>query len=275
MFEETAACYYIILVPLLAAYLLCPLYIHVMKRNNYTEKNYQGKEVVTSGGLILYAALFSGAISVFVYQNWLPGAIAIFYLAGVVLLGAVDDIWGDKQCKGFRGHLKKLWERKGVSTGVLKAAGGFVLGLTVALLEGVDGWGELLLKGIFLALISNMFNFLDTRPARAAKVFLLVSFVYLLLYREQVLIVIIPIWSALYMYLFWELQARIMLGDAGAYLLGAMLGYLGILVLDLPLIAALVVVMLFFHWYCERYSLNSFIERRRILCSLDRLGRRN
>lgn len=266
----------VVLVPFFLTSSLTPIYLKWQKTRQKTDLNYEGKEVVSAGGLVILISFFPLLIPFHSY----PGGyrfdwrLLLVYLAGIGLLGAVDDFWGEKDCKGFKGHLQKLFSGGGISTGLFKACGGFLHGIFISSFLGGSLWPEWLLKGTFLALFSNFFNLLDTRPARAAKVFLSLSLVFMFFGREYCLL-LIPFWSALCGYLFWELKAEVMLGDTGAYLLGGALGFNGLLIFPPGAILAAVISLIFLHLYCEKFSLGDFVEGKKSLLYLDRLGRRN
>lgn len=252
-------------VPVLVTYLLTPYYIHVQKTKNVLAVNYQGTKVVTGGGLVLLAAL-AGIIflNFFTLQGELFSGVMFLYLGGITLLGMYDDLRGEKGCKGFRGHFLKFWRKRKISTGLYKASGGLVLGTLVAALTGGGPWGEWLLKGIFLALLSNFFNLLDTRPARAAKFFFLFSFVFILIYKINVL-PLFALWNALYIYLFWELKQKIMLGDAGAYLLGGALGFYLVTVSSPAVLLFFTIILVILHYLGEKFSFSRILENKVLL----------
>jgi UDP-GlcNAc:undecaprenyl-phosphate/decaprenyl-phosphate GlcNAc-1-phosphate transferase len=252
-----------VLAPLLATYLLTPFYIKYQEKRKITAVNFQGNNVVTTGGMVLLMALFSA----WPFYLFLPGRaesnywmLMLLYISGITFLGAIDDIWGETKYKGFRGHLRKMWRGEGISTGLYKAVGGVLFGF-IASAVTVQGYVsyEWFIKGIFLALFSNFFNFLDTRPARAAKVFFIFSLVFMLLLRGPFLM-LFSLWGALYIYLFWEIKTKIMLGDTGAYLIGGVLGFYLILTLSNAAVLYLNILLIFLHWYCEKFSLNKLIE---------------
>jgi UDP-N-acetylmuramyl pentapeptide phosphotransferase/UDP-N-acetylglucosamine-1-phosphate transferase len=161
-------------------FFLTPRFIALVQRgdNSFTAINYEGKKIVTAGGMVLLPAVL---LSVYYYSDTIFNAlILLVFLGGLVVLGLVDDLQGDKGCKGFRGHLGLLWREKKISTGLLKALGGFALALFVATATGVTSNIEWLVKGILLALFANLFNLLDTRPAMAIKAFYLLSMILML-----------------------------------------------------------------------------------------------
>lgn len=257
--EALSLSFLVILVPVLVAYLLTPCFIQVQSAKNVCATNFKGTKIVTGGGLILLAAL-AGVIffNSFILQEKLIPGVMFLYLGGITFLGMYDDLQGEKSCKGFRGHFQKFWCKGEITTGLYKAAGGLILGTLVAAPGGGSG-GEWLLKGIFLALFSNFFNLLDTRPARAAKFFFLFSFVFILVYKVNIL-PLFTLWSALYIYLYWELKQKIMLGDAGAYLLGGALGFYLITVFSPGVLLFLTALLAILHYFGEKFSFSRFLE---------------
>ncbi|HHU76718.1 MAG TPA: hypothetical protein GXZ24_07510, partial [Firmicutes bacterium] len=166
-----------ILLPLLFIRLGLPLYINWQTEKNLLILNFEDKKVATAGGVILFLSLLLG----YPFFPMLPFSLIFspmllfFYLFGVTFLGAIDDLWGEKECKGLRGHLKKFLRGEGVSTGIYKAAGGLLLGTFVSYRIYGGHWSFWFMGGLYLALLSNLFNLLDTRPGRVVKTFVLTS----------------------------------------------------------------------------------------------------
>lgn len=277
MQENLALALTAICLPVCTVYFLTPYYLRLQKFKKITAVNFQGVKIVTAGGLLLLAALL--AIQLIYYylypqEGSILGWPILLYWSGITFLGVIDDLKGEKNCKGFRGHLLQFWQGKGISTGLYKAAGGLMLGVLVSAWTGEGSWPEWLCKGIFLALFSNFFNLLDTRPARAAKLFFLFSLVFMLIYQEYFL-PLLSLWSALYIYLFWELEQKIMLGDAGAYLLGGVLGFYLVLRLPFKVLLILTGILLFLHYLGERFSWSNLLENKKLLLHWQFPGRRN
>jgi UDP-N-acetylmuramyl pentapeptide phosphotransferase/UDP-N-acetylglucosamine-1-phosphate transferase len=265
MVQNILLSFMLVLIPVTMSYILTPFYIKLHEEKKYTVSNYQGKRVATAGGLILWLVLLSVYPLYYYYSGMelLTLRVMFFYVTGITFLGLLDDFRGDKICKGFRGHCKALWEKRVVTTGLFKAAGGFLLGTSASALAGGGGWIEWVAKGIFLSLFSNFFNLLDTRPARAAGVFIFFSLVSMLIFRE-LLFILFPLWSALYIYLWQELARRIMLGDTGAYLLGGALGFPLALRLTTGQIILFNIALIILHCYCEKFSLNKLIDSKKL-----------
>ena len=235
--------------------------------------NFKGTQIPTGFGFLIvlaavpiYAAmLFTGA----------PAVLAGVYLAAVVgfgMLGLLDDIHGTREVGGFRGHLSLL--RKGkVSTGLIKAVGGGILGLCLgAAIAGFDP-ATGLLNGVLISLAANTLNLLDLRPGRAVSCFwagiLAVAVTHFRAQSDwwEVIPVMIPAaWLTVL-----DRSARIMLGDAGSNVLGAVLGVALACSLESPAKLLIVLFMIGVNVYSEKYSISRLIEGNRLLRSVDRL----
>jgi UDP-GlcNAc:undecaprenyl-phosphate/decaprenyl-phosphate GlcNAc-1-phosphate transferase len=196
---------------------------HLPKSPNHARHN-----VPTSAGLTLLPIILltlvvslSGVLSVGEGGEWY---LAYSVVAGLV--GFADDGWGGAGERGFAGHLGALWRGR-VTTGLLKmvvlGGGALVVGIAVF---GV-GW-RAFGAAFLLAGCANLANLLDVRPGRALK-FLGVPAVVLLFAAPYgaVLAVVGVVGGAVALFYF-DLKGRIMLGDAGAAIWGAVLGYLAV-----------------------------------------------
>jgi UDP-GlcNAc:undecaprenyl-phosphate/decaprenyl-phosphate GlcNAc-1-phosphate transferase len=185
--------------------------------------NFAGHNIPTSAGLtflpiilLMLGASLAGLLE--------PGVGGIWYLAYSLLAGAVgfaDDRWGRVDERGFAGHLGALGRGR-MTTGsykvVLLGGGAIVFGVLTF------GAGlEAFVAAFLLAGCVNLANQFDVRPGRALK-FLGVPVLVLLFLapKGEVLGVVGGAISLFY----FDLKGRIMLGDAGAAIWGAVLGYL-------------------------------------------------
>jgi hypothetical protein len=134
-----------------------------------------------------------------------------------------------------------------------------------------------LLSGLLIALSANAVNLFDLRPLRALKAFALGG---------------VPLWlwltggtpapeleaglSALLgaapVYGLFEARRRVMLGDAGANMLGAVLGFAAAATLPWPVQLAAVAALTALHVYSEKHSLSAWIAARPWAAALDRWG---
>jgi hypothetical protein len=189
-------------------------------------QNFAGRNIPTSAGLSFLPIILMMLVASIVGLLWL-GEGGVWYLVYSLLAGLAgftDDVWGAEGERGFAGHLGAL-SRGRVSTGLLKAVllggGAVVFGV---LMFGA-GW-RALVAAFLLAGCANLANLFDVRPGRAFK-FLGVPVVLLLFLAPYgaVLAVAGVVGGATVLFYF-DLKGRIMLGDAGAAIWGAVLGYL-------------------------------------------------
>jgi hypothetical protein len=187
--------------------------------------NFAGHNIPTATGLsFLPIILLMLVVSV---AGLLELGEGVWYLAYSLVAGMVgfaDDRWGEAGERGFAGHLGAL-SRGRVTTGLLKVlllGGGAVV---FAMLAFGAGWVTLV-AAFLLAGCVNLANLFDVRPGRALK-FLGVPVVILLFLApyEAVLAVAGVVGGAVARFYF-DLKGRIMFGDAGAAIWGAVLGYL-------------------------------------------------
>ena len=157
----------------------------------------------------------------------------------------------------------------------MKLFGGALVALVVApvRLDGRLPW--LLVDGALIALSANLANLLDRAPGRLGKVTLLLGVVlvvtHLGLQSSVGLAVVLGASAAL---LLPDLRAQVMLGDAGANVLGAALGWAFVAQAGgTARIVALVVVGVL-NVASERVSFSAVITATPGLRQLDRWGRR-
>jgi UDP-GlcNAc:undecaprenyl-phosphate/decaprenyl-phosphate GlcNAc-1-phosphate transferase len=208
--------------------------------------------------------------------GWRSSAATMVAGAGAAAFGAVDDLAGSGDRRGFRGHLGAL-RRGEVTTGAVKLAGIGGTGILSAALAGGPAADQVINAGL-VAGGANLLNLFDLRPGRAIKVALgsgvLITSAASLGARGPVSrrMALPPLAAALAL-LPEDLGERAMLGDCGANALGAMLGAAaGTLprsarIVLLAGIAGLTVAS-------EKVSFTTVIERTPALRWLDLLGRR-
>lgn len=194
---------------------------------------------------------------------------------GFALLGAIDDLAGDHADKGFGGHLRALASGR-LTTGSLKLVGGGLVGL-VAMGTICGSFGRIVLGAAVIALGANTANLFDRAPGRTAKVSLVAALAIVAsapAAGRPELIGVAAIAGGLAGLLVPDLREELMLGDAGANPVGAVLG-LGVVlttgVVGQGIVVALLVLV---NLAGERVSFSAVIDRTPPLRALDRLGRR-
>jgi hypothetical protein len=215
------------------------------------------------------------------FPPWELVWVTLVPIIGMFAAGLWDDFRGDERPRGFGGHLGAL--RGGAITGGLVKMGvGVVVSVATAGLYLRAISLDVLFAAVVIALAANLLNLLDRAPGRAIKVFLFVSAITIVISSGTVHLLAGCIGAALGL-LSSDLTARGMLGDAGANLLGAVMG-LGLVAtvhqrlgwgngqtLALVLIVA---VLLSLNLLSEKVSFSRVIEETPWLARLDHLGRK-
>lgn len=217
------------------------------------------------GAAILALGMIAVAISGAGAGRWLA------YLAGVSLLGLLDDLLGDGGPRGLRGHGTALAAGR-PSTGAVKALGTIALAAWAA--PG-DGLPYLLEVGV-LTLAPHAANLLDLRPGRVEKVgALAVGGVCLIAGSLAPLDSVWPFAAAAGAGALLTLRERAMLGDSGASLIGAVVAVAAVSALGDRGMAIALLALVAISLYGEFRSISAAIERVPLLHRLDSLGRSN
>lgn len=260
-----------ILVERLALHFILPM----LKENGALRQNFQGIDIPVSVGITFPLAIIS------VFLLYIPSSCfhPVYYpfLLGIIFisfLGFIDDMLGQRDALGFKGHFGALLKGR-LTTGGLKAAGGGLIALFLAMLQS-HNWYDILLNTLLIALFTNMLNLLDLRPGRAIKGFLFFLVLLAGAARGELdWLMIAPLLGAVICYFAFDLKAQAMMGDAGSNVLGLALGYSCMVSLSLTWRAAILVFLILMHIYTEKYSLTKTIEKVPLLRAVDQLGRRN
>jgi UDP-N-acetylmuramyl pentapeptide phosphotransferase/UDP-N-acetylglucosamine-1-phosphate transferase len=269
----------------------------LLQQAGWVRNNYQGRPIPAAAGTALVAAFSATVMLLILLREFLQLEIlrgmadvlpserqlvlALVLTLGMGMLGLIDDLLGSRDAGGLRGHWQK-WLREGeITTGLIKAMGGGCLALTVALLDesfaqrGANGWAVLSIAvdGLVIALMANWINLLDVRPGRALKGMLLKSGLLLVIAPSTEVPLLLALMGVILGYFRIDLQGKAMMGDVGANFLGAVLGYLLIVILDVKETMLVLTILLMLHAYTERHSLSKLIEQSRFLGWLDEWGR--
>ena len=246
--------------------------------------NFRGRTVTLAGGPALAAGATLGAAS----GAPGPAATAAVLVAGTVsgAVGFYDDVVGNrpeqKAAKGFKGHLGALREGR-VTSGLVKIGGVGVAGLAAAALLAADRGGktrgrggavrataDVLLGAGVIAGTANLVNLLDLRPGRALKAGALIGAPLTLGRGGGVAAGTLGASAAL---LPADLGEDIMLGDAGANALGALLGVALVGKTGTTGRAVALAVLAGLTAASERISFTKVIQDTPWLRRLDELGR--
>ncbi len=194
---------------------------------------------------------------------------------GFAALGFLDDVVGGEGERGWRSHLRALGAGR-LSAGGVKLLGGGALALVLASATGSGtSLPRLAVDGALVAFAANLANVFDTAPGRTLKVALL-AWVPLagVAGTGPVGVALAPVVGAGIGLLPEDLTERLMLGDAGANVLGAALGAGALLELGPGARTSTVIVLAVLNVAAEVVSFSRLIEATPALRHLDRLGRR-
>lgn len=267
------------LVAVLAEGLILHYLLPLLRESAATRKNYQGVDIPVGVGISFPLALLLAYIIVFLfaplYEQPLNQEVYFLFLMGlfaICLLGFADDMLGQRDTLGFKGHLTALLRGK-MTTGGLKAAGGALIALFWALFLAA-GWPEIIVNTLLIALFANMLNLLDLRPGRAVKGFLFFFFLLVLLAAGKIdWVLLTPLLGAVLYYAHFDLKALTMMGDSGSNVLGLALGFVAAASLSFSIKIGVMFFLIFMHLLTEKYSLTQIIEDVPILRIIDQWGR--
>ena len=246
-------------------------------------ENHRGSAVPTAMGVfaVLAVVVIEGGRSVFAafgVGDAASGSARVLVLlacAGFGLLGLFDDLVGTQSDHGFRGHLGALAHGR-ITTGFVKIVGGIAIAFVlVSANRGVDVSGaRVIADAVLVALAANLANLFDRAPGRAIKIGLVAWIPLALLARtDAVGVAIAPVVGAFTGLLGDDLHERLMLGDTGANVIGAVLGLAVVLECDATTRTTVLVALAALTFASEIVSFSRVIERVPVLRRLDEFGR--
>lgn len=220
------------------------------------------------GGVVIGALVGRAGVGLPVGPVEGAALVAAVVLAGV---GLLDDLFGHRGARGFRGHIGGLLRGR-PTTGLLKLVAGVTSGVGVAVLIG-GGPLRVPAAAVLIATAANLWNALDVRPGRSLKWAVVVLVPVFAASREVgVGLVLASALGAGIGVLPFDLLERGMLGDHGSNPLGFLVGT-GLAV-ALPTVGVLVaaVLALALQVVAETVTISRLIEAVPPLRWFDRLG---
>ena len=175
--------YYILtsfVLSLCISYIILPKIMKMLIDSSVLCENYKSDMIPTSIGLEF---IFTQVITIGIMQIFFQfdSNFNFVYLLGFVfigLLGLLDDLIGDRNIKGLRGHIKAFF--KGVlTTGAIKAFLGFFISLVISSFLS-NSFMDFIINSLIIGLFTNLINMFDLRPGRATKIFFIISLIFLL-----------------------------------------------------------------------------------------------
>jgi UDP-N-acetylmuramyl pentapeptide phosphotransferase/UDP-N-acetylglucosamine-1-phosphate transferase len=285
-------------VGLLAVRLLVGAGHDVLRTQALERSNHRGHTVPTAMGVLVVIAVvlveagrsLFGAFGIGNAPGDAARLLVVLACVGFGLLGLIDDVAGTQTDHGFRGHVGALLSHGRMTTGLLKIVGGGALAVvlvsashTVVSGAGVSGAGvsgegvsgaRVVVDALIVALAANLTNLFDRAPGRAIKVGLLAWVPFALVARaDSVGVAVAPVVGAFAGLLGDDLRERLMLGDAGSNVIGAVLGLAVVLECSPATRTIVLVVLVAFTLASELFSFSRVIERVSLLRRLDQLGR--
>jgi UDP-N-acetylmuramyl pentapeptide phosphotransferase/UDP-N-acetylglucosamine-1-phosphate transferase len=245
-------------------------------------RNYRDRVIPTAGGLYIVLTVLVveagravlGALGVGDHTGLtLARSEMLFAVFGFGFLGLVDDVAAVGSDRGFRGHVGALRHGR-VTTGLLKLVAGAAIAVVLVATPGFKSGRSLIVDALLIALAANLGNLLDRAPGRTIKAGLIAYVpIAIALGADPVGVALAPVMGATFGLLGDDLHERLMLGDTGANVVGAVLGLAVVLGSQESTRIAVMLVLLVLNVAAELVSFSTVIDRLGPLRWLDRLGR--
>lgn len=265
----------LILTGLLGTYAIIPLFRSLLIESNVLRPNYKKDMIPVSMGIVFLPMLIINAIILAYFTTNFKDMLYIFiFLFGLVSMffaGILDDIIGNRDVSGLKGHFKSLLNGK-LTTGGFKALFGGFIGLVISIAISKNIY-DIVINTLIIALSTNLMNLLDLRPGRAIKGYLLISIVLLFTLGEYTRNLLLLIFPNVIAYFNQDLKAKAMMGDTGSNVLGISIGILFVMGYPLKVRLIWLTFLIFIHILTEKYSLTKIIENNKFLNFIDKLGR--
>ncbi len=240
---------------------------------NCLKKNFKGKLIPNSMGIIYIINLLLLLPFVLILLNFNYDSDIFLLLIGIITMGfvgVIDDLIGNRETTGFRGHINKFIDGE-LTTGGLKAIVGGLVAIIISLLISKSP-PEVIINFLLISLFTNFINLLDIRPGRAIKIYLFFALSFVVFLDNNIeLILIITIGTSV-VYLPYDIKGLSMIGDTGANSLGIILG-----IISTFLPTYIKVIFLLFlvitHFYAEKHSISNLITKNKVLSYIDNMGR--
>jgi UDP-GlcNAc:undecaprenyl-phosphate/decaprenyl-phosphate GlcNAc-1-phosphate transferase len=258
----------------LIAKITIPFVYNMLLTNKCTALNYNKIEIPLGMGIvfILIQTIVVYLLSLYLKINAVHSFSYIVSMLLIGVIGLIDDLIGEKDVKGFKGHIKSLIKGK-LTTGGLKAVIGFGAAFLVSIVLS-DGYLNIVLNTFIIAFFTNLVNLFDLRPGRANKAFLFFSIVLLFTgHVESYNFIIFSAIGIIIIYMPYDLKSKAMMGDVGSNALGITLGVYCILSQSFMFRLVYFILLIILHIIAEFYSFSKIICKIKFLKYIDEFGR--
>ena len=272
----------------LGTYFMIPLFKSMLVNGNVIRPNYKNEMIPVGMGIVFLPMIIINSIILgFVTLNniwfvsssnynlnivWLLClALYIFSMMAMFFAGALDDLIGNRNVSGLKGHFKSLFKGE-LTTGGFKALFGGFVGLVVSVCIS-SSIVDIIVNTLIIALSTNLMNLFDLRPGRAIKAYLVIMIPIYITLTGYTKVFPLPILPNVLAYFNTDLKARGMMGDTGSNVLGISIGVLMALGYGIKVRLAWLVFLILMHLITEKFSLTKIIEKNRVLKFIDNLGR--
>ncbi len=264
--------YLVFFIGFLGTWAIIPYFKTLLTESNVVRKNYKEDLIPVSIGIVFLPILVINAsiVRYFIEDNTIY--IYLFGIIAMAFIGIIDDLIGNRDVSGLKGHFKSLFKGR-LTTGGFKALfGGFVaLTVSVSISSTIQ---DIIINTLLIALFTNLINLLDLRPGRAIKGYIFIALILLFSIEQHYPKVLIVLLMANVLAYFKEdLKAKAMMGDAGSNVLGISLGIITAMNFSFVGRGCILMGLILIHVITEKYSLTKMIENNKFLNYIDKLGR--
>ncbi|NLY78228.1 MAG: phospho-N-acetylmuramoyl-pentapeptide-transferase [Tissierellia bacterium] len=263
----------VIIISIVLAYLAVPILLKVLTKGNVLESNYKGENIpICMGLLFVFVQVFNLSILYLFFVDDINYIIYLFSLILIGFVGLMDDLMGEKDVKGLKGHILNFLKGN-PTTGGIKAGVGFLVSLFVSMTLS-SNIIDIIINTMVIALFTNLINLFDLRPGRSSKVFILFSIIMLISSTARVYgNILYSFLGLLLIYLPLDLKAKVMMGDVGSNTMGFTLGIYCAYSQSLMAQMIYLLFLIILHVLAEKVSFTKIIEKNKVLRLLDNLGR--
>ncbi len=264
----------VFVISVVLSYIGVPMLLNMLIRSKTLELNYKKEEIpICMGLLFVFVQIISIGITLLLTE--VNNKYIISYLFALTLMGMVgllDDLIGDKNVKGFKGHIKSFFKGT-LTTGGIKAGIGFFVALFISIMIS-QNLVDIVINTLLISLFTNLTNLFDLRPGRTIKVFILLSLIMLFTGNiGEYNFILYSFYGILVIYFPLDLKAKAMMGDVGSNVLGITLGVYCAFTHGLIGKSIYLFILIVIHIMAEKISFSKVIENNKILRFIDDLGR--